>query len=77
MKKDILSDFMINNQYELLEELGKGGFAAIYKAIDHLTHRFVSIEKSAYSIALEAEIMKVMNNVPYISHIYDLVLFKF
>ncbi|MDO4976956.1 MAG: protein phosphatase 2C domain-containing protein [Eubacteriales bacterium] len=62
---------MLNNRYELLEELGRGGFAVTYKGIDHLTNRFVSIKKSDYSLALEAKIMTHLKDVPYISHIYD------
>lgn len=66
---------MLNNRYELLEELGKGGFAVTYKAIDHLTNRFVSIKKSKQSLKLEAKIMKHLAEVPYISNIYDYFIY--
>lgn len=62
---------MLNNRYELLGELGEGGFAVTYKAIDHLTSRYVAIKKSKRSLALEAKIMKLLKDVPYISHLYD------
>lgn len=61
----------IKNRYEIQSLLGKGGFGSTYKAVDHLLNRYVAIKCSDKSLAHEAEILKALNNVPYISHIYD------
>lgn len=61
----------IKNRYEIKELLGKGGFGCTYKAIDHLLNRYVAIKCSDNSLAHETKILKALNNVPNISHIYD------
>ena len=61
----------INNRYEIVRELGKGGFGTTYKAIDHLLNRFVAIKCSESSLAHEAKVLKALDNVPNISHFYD------
>jgi len=61
----------LKNRYEILECIGEGGFGKTYKAIDHLTNRFVAIKSSEYSLFHEAKILKAINDVPNISHIYD------
>lgn len=66
----------IKNRYEIIEKIGEGGFCSTYKAIDCLVNRFVAIKCSNSSLAYEAGILKELNNVPYISHIYDYFVFE-
>jgi len=61
----------LKNRYEILEQIGEGGFGNTYKAIDCLVNRFVAIKCSKHNLAHEANILKAVNNVPHISHIYD------
>lgn len=61
----------IKNRYEINELLGKGGFGSTYRAVDHLLNRYVAVKCSENSLAHEAKILKALNNVPNISHIYD------
>ena len=61
----------LKNRYEIISLIGQGGFGATYKAIDHLLNRFVAIKVSESSLSHEARILKALNNVPHICHIYD------
>ncbi len=63
--------FRLNNRYEILEPIGSGGFGQTYKAIDHLLNRYVAIKCSDKNLSHEARILKAINDVPNISHIYD------
>lgn len=58
-------------RYEIIELIGSGGFGSTYKAIDHLLSRYVAIKCSDKSLSHEAKILKAINDVPHISHIYD------
>ena len=62
---------IIKNRYEILGKLGEGGFAITYKAIDNLVNRFVAIKVSESSLSHEAKILKTLNKVPHICHMYD------
>ena len=62
---------MLKERYELLEEIGRGGFAVTYRAVDHLVNRYVAVKVSAASLAHEAKVLRALEYVPYISHIYD------
>lgn len=61
----------IKNRYEILYEIGKGGFGTTYKAVDNLVNRLVAIKISDNDLSHEAKILKYLNNVPHISHLYD------
>lgn len=61
----------LKNRYEIISTIGHGGFAYSYKAIDHLLNRYVAIKCSEKSLSHEAKILKALNNVPHISHIYE------
>lgn len=61
----------LKNRYEVIEELGQGGFGYTYKAIDHLVNRYVAIKSSDKSLSHEIRILKELNNVPHISNMYD------
>lgn len=62
---------VLKGRYEILCVLGQGGFGIVYKAIDRLLSRFVAIKSSCTSLSKEAKLLKEIDNVPYISHIYD------
>lgn len=62
---------MLKERYELLELIGRGGFAETYRAVDHLVNRYVAIKVSITSLQHEACILRKLEHVPYISHIYD------
>jgi len=66
----------IKNRYEIISKIGKGGFGDTYKAIDCLLNRFVAIKCSENSLHHEAKILKEINNVPHISHLYDYFVFE-
>lgn len=68
---DIRKGTRLKNRYEIVEQIGEGGFGSTYAAIDHLVSRFVAIKCSEQSLAHEAGILKVLDNVPHISNIYD------
>lgn len=61
----------LKNRYEIVSVIGRGGFGCTYKALDHLLNRFVAIKSSENSLSHEAKILKALENVPHISHIYD------
>ena len=65
---------LIKNRYEIICQIGKGGFGNTYKAVDHLVNRFVAIKVSKQSLAQEAAILKALKDVPNISHLYDYFL---
>ena len=62
---------MLKGRYELLSPIGQGGFATTYRAVDHLINRYVAIKESTTSLKHEAEVLRALEYVPYISHIYD------
>ena len=62
---------MIKKRYELLEVIGRGGFAETYRAVDHLVNRYVAIKVSTTSLQHEADVLRALEHVPYIAHIYD------
>ena len=61
----------LKNRYEIIRTLGEGGFGISYQALDHLTNRFVAIKSSEQSLAHEAGVLKRLENVPHISHLYE------
>ena len=62
---------MLKERYELLELIGRGGFAETYRAVDHLVNRYVAIKVSTTSLQHEAHVLRILEHVPYIAHIYD------
>lgn len=61
----------LKNRYEIVSLIGSGGFGKTYKAIDNLVNRYVAIKVSESDLSHEAKILKALDNVPYISHMYD------
>lgn len=39
------SAYLVNSRYQLLSKLGEGGFGAVYRAKDRLTHQIVALKK--------------------------------
>lgn len=68
---EIKNGTKVKNRYEIKEILGNGGFGTCYRAVDNLVNRFVAIKVSDYDLSHEAKILKSLNNVPHISHMYD------
>lgn len=68
---ELVKGTKLNNRYEIISVLGKGGFGITYKAVDHLVNRYVAVKCSERSLAHEAKILSALDNVPNISHIYD------
>ena len=61
----------LKGRYEILSPLGQGGFGCVYKALDTLLNCYVAIKVSDKSLSPEAEILKALKDVPYISHMYE------
>ena len=56
MSNDNLIGKVINERYELLEVVGSGGMATVYKAQDRLLNRFVSVKILKESLKYDSEI---------------------
>lgn len=61
----------LKNRYEIISLIGTGGFGKTYKAVDNLVNRFVAIKVSESDLSHEAKILKELNSVPHVSHLYD------
>lgn len=61
----------LKNRYEIIEQIGQGGFGNTYRAIDCLVNQFVAVKCSKNSLEHEAAILKEIKNVPHITHIHD------
>lgn len=46
---------LLNNRYEILEKIGEGGMAKVYKAKDHLLNRYVAVKVLKDEFAKNAE----------------------
>ena len=46
---------MLDNRYEILDVIGVGGMAVVYKAYCHRLHRFVAIKVLKRDLAADAE----------------------
>lgn len=67
----ITSGTRLKNRYEIISLIGSGGFGNTYKAVDNLVNRFVAIKVSENDLSHEAKILKALNSVPHVSHMYD------
>lgn len=70
---------MLQDRYEILEQLGRGGFGAVYRAFDHELNRDVAVKRAralrsfvAGQIRGEAKAIASLNH-PNIISIYDLI----
>lgn len=73
---------MLDNRYEILEILGIGGMAVVYKAFDHKLKRNVAIKVLRDDVAMDEESRRrfrteyqavAMLSHPYIRAVYDVV----
>ena len=51
----------IANRYEIIESVGKGGMATVYKAKDHVLNRFVAVKVLKDEFTTDAEFIKRFN----------------
>ena len=49
---------MLDNRYEILEKIGNGGMATVYKAKCHILNRFVAIKVLREELKGDEEIVK-------------------
>ena len=71
---------MLDNRYEILDVIGVGGMAVVYKAYCHRLHRFVAIKVLKRALAADAEFRRrfheeaqavAMLSHPNIVSVYD------
>lgn len=61
MNSDFLVGKVIGNRYEVLEIIGSGGMATVYKAKDRVLNRFVAIKVLKDSLKYDSEVVKRFN----------------
>lgn len=66
MNSDNLVGITLGNRYDMLEKIGTGGMATVYKAKDTLLNRYVAIKILRDS--LEGEEQVVSNFIKRLSH---------
>ena len=52
---------MLNNRYEILEKIGNGGMATVYKAKCHVLNRYVAIKILKDEFTTDSEFIKKFN----------------
>ena len=52
---------MLNNRYEVLEKVGNGGMATVYKAKCHILNRYVAIKILKDEFTTDSEFIKKFN----------------
>jgi len=53
---------MLNNRYEILEKIGNGGMATVYKAKCHILNRFVAVKILRDEFTTDSEFIKKFNS---------------
>lgn len=49
---------MLNNRYEVLEKIGNGGMATVYKAKCHILNRYVAVKVLKDEFTTDSEFIK-------------------
>lgn len=57
----LVGKFIGNNRYEIIEKIGSGGMATVYKAKCHVLNRFVAIKILKDSLKYDTEVVKKFN----------------
>lgn len=61
MNSDYLVGKVLENRYEILEMIGSGGMATVYKAKCHVLNRFVAIKVLKDSLKYDSDVVKRFN----------------
>ncbi len=57
----LVGKFIGNNRYEIIEKIGTGGMATVYKAKCHVLNRYVAIKVLKDSLKFDVEVVKKFN----------------
>lgn len=57
-----MDKIILDNRYEIIQQIGVGGMAKVYKAKDRLLDRFVAIKVLKEQYAEDDEFLKKFNN---------------
>ncbi len=61
MNSDYLVGKVIGNRYEIVEKIGSGGMATVYKAKCHVLNRYVALKVLKDSLKFDPEVVKKFN----------------
>lgn len=61
MNSDYLVGTVLENRYEILERIGSGGMATVYKAKCHVLNRYVAIKVLKDSLKYDSDVVKRFN----------------
>ena len=53
---------LIDNRYEILEKVGNGGMATVYKAKDNVLNRFVAVKILRDEFTTDSDFIKRFNS---------------
>ena len=56
-----LEGSVIGNRYEILEKIGNGGMATVYKALDKILNRYVAVKILREEFTTDEEFIKRFN----------------
>lgn len=65
MNSDNLVGITLGNRYDMLEKIGTGGMATVYKAKDTLLNRYVAIKILRDSLEGEEQVVSNFIKVPH------------
>ena len=77
------SGSIINERYEVLDEIGHGGMSVVFRVRDRVSGKVLAVKEAKrngtvddhtaeYSLAAEGQLLKNLSN-PHIPRIYDII----